>query len=95
MKINDFLELYNNNIINKNTILKCKFSDRIFGDIIGTVTDYFIFNNVNISEDNLVKIECIRKDSNKKYIFSPENIIEVDGMNVERLMSLYVKRRKK
>ena len=81
-------------IINNNSLIKCKYYDKIFGDIYGVITDVFVVNNIVIKEEKNITIECVRNFNNVKYLMKPENIIEIDGMAVDRLESLFLKKRK-
>lgn len=94
MKSDSFLKLYEMKIINNNSLIKCKYYDKIFGDIYGVITDVFVVNNIVIKEEKNITIECVRNFNNVKYLMKPENIIEIDGMAVDRLESLFLKKRK-
>ncbi len=94
MKNNIFKNLYEMNVIGINTLIKCKYFDKIFGDVIGIITDVFLINNIEINDDEIL-ITCTRNYDNKKFKVKPENIIEVDGMAIERLESLFLKKKKK
>lgn len=92
MNSNNFLKLYEMKIINKNSLIKCKYYDKIFGDVYGIITDIFVIDNIKVN-NNEIFIECFRNTFNNRYLMKPENIIEIDGMSVSRLENLFLKRR--
>lgn len=91
--IEEFENLINLNVIGKNTIIKCKYNENLYGDISGIVTDYFIIDEIKIDNKEIFFF-CSKKETLKKYIFTVENILEVDGMNIDRLKKLFLKRKK-